>query len=350
MEGALSRTATVATCDDELTRQASHRLSVGGVHRQDSAGGTGFCAKFCGAESDLREQLVDGSELTRDASAPPPVMDDDSELTREASAPPPVMDSNTFTFKMQEGRKTPEGTSIFSLPHIVVGVPMDERDKLTNDTAYEGSIVTHNIGCNVPKETSLGIAHAHGIHTIQYSDAVFTDEFHKLGKPDEDGNIKPLPTMEQSMSADNYWSWFLNLPLLNLDPDSRHPRMKARNGEDELLEIEASGKNKNGFPFIPAWKLENPMSLPVEHCTILFGACITRVDSNTFEYSGMFIRDSTYENPVTKIELSDSTLFRYDFKHIKATNPYPWVTDKDGKCSQALSFYFSTNSEFTVTL
>jgi hypothetical protein len=333
MEGALTRTATVATGDDELVKQSSHRRSVGGVQRQDSAGNTGFCAKFCGDVSELQDQLLGGAELTR-----------------EASDPPPVMDSNTFTFKMQEGRKTPEGTSIFSLPHIVVGVPTDERDKLTDVTAYEGSIVTHNIGCNVPEETSLGIAHAHGIHTIEYANTVFTDEFNKLGKPDEDGDIKPLPTMEHTMSPDNYWSWFLNLPLLNLDPDSRHPRMKARNGEDELLEIEASGKNKNGFPFIPAWNLENPMSLPVEHCTILFGACITRVDSNTFEYSGMLIRDSTYENPVTKIDLSDSTLFRYDFKHIKATNPYPWVTDKDGKCSQALSFYFSTKSEFTVTL
>jgi len=290
------------------------------------------------------------SQLTREASAPPPVMEEEPQLTREASAPPPVMDSNTFVFRMQEGRKTPDGTRIYSLPHIVVGVPMDERDKLTNETAYEDSIVTYNIGCNVPQETSLGIAHAHGIHTIQHFDAVFTDEFNKLGNPNEAGQIIPFPTMNQTMRADDYWKWFLNLSLLNLDPDSRHPRMKARKGEDELLAIEASGKNKNGFPFIPAWKLENVMSLPVEHCTIIFGACISRVDSNTFEYSGMFIRDSTYDNPVTKIELSESTLFRYDFKHIKATNPYPWVTDKDGNCCQALSFYFSTKNEFSVTL
>ena len=92
------------------------------------------------------------------------------------------------------------------------------------------------------------------------------------------------------------------------------------------------------------------MSLPIGHCTIIFGACITRLDATTFEYSGMFIRDSTYDNPVTTIALSNSTLFRYDFKHIPATNPYPWVTDKDGNCVQSLSFYFSTKSEYTMTL
>ena len=247
---------------------------------------------------------------------------------------------------MQKGKTTPEGTEIFAVPHIVVGVPLDEREKL--NTSTEDSMITRLFGSNIPPLTSLAIAHSHFAHTVAPEDVVFTEEFKKLGKPNEKGEIVPKPTNDQTMTAEEYWQFFLTTPFK--DPENRHPRLQPRKGEVELLSIVETGKNKDGLSYIPMWELDNLLALPIGHCTIAFAGCISRIDETTFEISGIFIRESTYENPVTKIELNDSTLYRYDFKHIPVTNPYPWVTDSEGNCVQGLSFYFSTTSEYTVAL
>ena len=40
-------------------------------------------------------------------------------------------------------------------------------------------MITRAFGCNIPKVTSLAIAHGHFAHTVAPEDVVFTEEFKK---------------------------------------------------------------------------------------------------------------------------------------------------------------------------